>query len=70
MNKALRIAIIERGLPQWKVAKRARVGEARMSGFVHERFEPTDEEKDRIARVLKKSPADIFPSAASEAVAS
>jgi transcriptional regulator with XRE-family HTH domain len=70
MNKALRIAIIDRGLKQYEVAKRIGVGEARMSGFVHERFEPTDEEKKRIARVLKASVEDLFQAEEAEAAAS
>jgi hypothetical protein len=63
MNKALRIAIVERGLKQYAVARKVGVGEARFSGFVHERFEPTDDEKKSIARVLRKGVEEIWPSA-------
>lgn len=69
MNKALRIAVIERGLRQYEVARRVGVGEARFSGFVNGRFEPTPEEKKRIARVLRKGIADIFQAESNEAVA-
>jgi transcriptional regulator with XRE-family HTH domain len=62
MNKALRIAIINSGLRQYDVAKRVGVGEARMSGFVHGRFEPTQDEKKRIAKVLKVAVHDLFQS--------
>ena len=61
MNKALRIAIIERGLKQTDVARRIGVDDARMSGFVHGRHEPTDRQKKRIARLLRKSVPEIFP---------
>lgn len=59
MNKALRIAIIESGLRQYVIARRVRVGEARMSGFVNGRFVPTDDERKRLARVLKKSAEEV-----------
>lgn len=72
MNKALRIAIIESGLRQYDIARRIGVGEARMSGFVHGRFEPTADERKLLARVLRKSRKeidDMFPSSSHEAVA-
>jgi transcriptional regulator with XRE-family HTH domain len=64
MNKALRIAIIAREpqLPQWKIAKRIGVDDSRMSGFVHGRHEPTPKQKRALARVLKTSVEQIFPS--------
>lgn len=70
MNKALRIAIIERELTQTEVARRIGVDDARMSGFVHGRHEPTERQKKRIARLLRKTVEDIFPADAGEAVAS
>jgi len=62
MNKALRIAIINRGLKQYEVAKRIGVDEARMSGFVHARLEPTPRQKRQLARILKTTAAELFPS--------
>lgn len=69
MNKALKIAIVDRGLKQYVIAQRIGVDEARMSGFVNERFEPTADEKRKIARILRKSVTELWPSE-SEAMAS
>jgi len=62
MNKALRIAIINRGLKQYELAKRIGVDEARMSGFVHARLEPTSKQKRQLSRILKAPVAELFPS--------
>ncbi len=65
MNKALRIAIIESDLKQYEVARKIGVGEARMSGFVRGRFEPTKDEKKLLARVLKRPIHELFEEAVS-----
>lgn len=62
MNKALRIAMIERGLKQYEVARTIGVDEARMSGFVHGRLVPTDKQKKRIAKLLRTNVEAIWPS--------
>jgi len=66
MNKRLRIAILSREpqLAQWKIARRIGVDDARMSGIVHGRFEPTAKQKRALARILKTSVEDLFPSEA------
>ena len=68
MNKALRTAIVNREpfLAQWKIARRIGVDDSKMSGFVHGRFEPTPKQKRALARVLRTTVEQIFPS--SEAV--
>lgn len=62
MNKALRIAIVNRGLKQYELAKRIGVDESRMSGFLHCRLEPTPKQKRAMARILKTPAAELFPS--------
>ena len=64
MNKALRIAILSREpqLAQWKIARLIGVDDARMSGIVHGRFEPTPKQKRKLAKVLRVPVEQLFPS--------
>jgi hypothetical protein len=39
----------------------ARIPEGRLSGLVGGRFKPTPAEKVRLAKVLRRAPADLFP---------
>ncbi len=59
-NLTLKIAVIERRITQREVAKRAGIGEVRLSMIVRG-ADPTDDEKRAIAKVLKRQSSDLFP---------
>lgn len=67
-NVALKIAIVESGLSQVEIAAAADIHESRMSQIVNGWREPNDAERKVLARILKRKPAQLFPSP--EAVAS
>ena len=58
----LKIAIIESGWTQRRVAVDTRIGETRLSEIVGHRGAPaTDEEKARLAKHLQREIRDLFP---------
>ncbi len=67
-NLALKIAVIERRITQREVAKRAGIGEVRLSLIVRG-AEPTDDERRSIAKVLRRTIADLFPAGVHEEAA-
>jgi transcriptional regulator with XRE-family HTH domain len=69
MNLALKMAIHESRKTQKRIAALARMTEPRLSLIVRGREEPTSKERDRLAKALGKSQADIFSTAAPKAVA-
>ena len=52
MNLRLKFAIIECGKNQIQIAREAEIQESRLSKIVNGYVNPTDEEKERIAKVL------------------
>jgi len=63
-NLALKIAILESGLSQVDVAEAVDLHESRLSQIINGRREPSDAEMKAIARLLKRKPAQLFPSEA------
>ena len=58
---ALRRAIFESGLSQRWIAKQADIEESLFSKYVNGWREPDADQKKRIARVMKRRVADVFP---------
>ena len=63
-NVALKVAIVQSGRKQVEIARSARISETRFSHIVRGRLEPTDKERDRIAKALHRSESDLFPEVA------
>jgi|MudIll2142460700_1097286.scaffolds.fasta_scaffold50690_2 transcriptional regulator with XRE-family HTH domain len=53
-----------KGIPQWEVAVGTGMSQARVSLIERGYVSPTDLDKQKIARVLKCKPEDIFPTEA------
>lgn len=68
-NTALKLAIVASEQSQRLVARKARIDEVRMSKIVTGREEATEKERDRLAHILHRTAAELFP-AAQAAVAS
>lgn len=62
LNMALKVAIVESGHTSKAIAMRARIGEVRLSAFVHRRLEPSAQERKALARVLQRHESFLFPS--------
>lgn len=67
-NLALKIAIVQREITQREVARRAGIGEVRLSLLVRGQ-QPTPDEQRALAKVLRRSQGSLFP-AQDEAAAS
>lgn len=67
-NVALKTAIFATGHEQQQIAKRARISPQKLSHVIHGRRDLDDRERERLARVLGKTEAELFPS--EEALAS
>lgn len=61
MNVALAKAIIDSGKKKKTIARLARLEPSYFSKILHGDREPTDVQRERIARVLGKPEADLFP---------
>jgi hypothetical protein len=59
LNLVLKLAIIATRRPQGEFARRARIGEVRFSKIVTGRIPPTDDERERIAKLLQKDRAEL-----------
>lgn len=70
LNVALKSAIFSSGRKQKRIAYLARIEETQLSHIVRGRRPASDEERERLAKVLGKSPRELFPADESEAVAS
>lgn len=68
MNIALKTAIIESRKKQKRIASLARISESRISQIVHGK-PASENERKKLARVLGKDAADLFPVAVTESVA-
>jgi transcriptional regulator with XRE-family HTH domain len=61
INMPLKLAIVRSGRSQREIAQYAAIGEVRLSAIVQGRLTPTEEEKDRLARVLGRRVDGLFP---------
>lgn len=61
-NVALKTAIFASGREQQRIAKLARIAPEKLSHVIHGRRELDDKERERLARVLGKPEAELFPS--------
>lgn len=60
-HMALKIALLDSGLPQFEVARLADVGSQKISHFIYGRRDLEPDERRRLARVLRRSERDLFP---------
>ena len=58
-NTALKMAIWDSGLTQIAIAKRADIHESRLSRIIRGHSEASSSEQKRLARVLRRSPAEL-----------
>ena len=61
MNIRLKVALVERGIPAYKTAIEANIHPNKVSKFISGLQDPTKSEKERLASVLNRSIADLFP---------
>ena len=64
-QRELKAARALRGLNQFDTARKARIGFNRYCRIELGQTEPTDKERQRIAKVLQADEADLFPMAVS-----
>lgn len=57
----LEVAIVKKGLKKGEVAKRAKVNPSYFSLAISGRFNLSDDEKRRVAKVLNRPVQDLFP---------
>jgi hypothetical protein len=60
MNLRLKLKILKSRKPQYLIAKLARINYQRLSGIIHEYKKPSQDEKERLAKVLGCKVRDIF----------
>ncbi len=61
----LKLAVLAAGLPQYQIARRAKVvNETRLSRLANGRALPTPEERKALARVLERCEEELFPAVA------
>lgn len=60
-NTALKVAIVESEMKQRVIATRTRIPEVRLSKIVTGREMATAKEIARLARVLHRTPSELFP---------
>jgi len=61
-NTALKLAIFSRRKTQIEIAKRAGIHETRLSKIVRGHLDATPEEQSALARALRTTVAELFPS--------
>ena len=61
MNKILRSAFIEEDRKIYEVEREADLPQSKLSKIIHQVVEPTEDEKERIAKSLKRQASDLFP---------
>lgn len=59
-NKALRLALFEKGISQRELSNRTHIPEAYISRAINGSFILTPQKKDRIAEALDKSVSELF----------
>ena len=65
LNRPLKLAMLDSGWHQREIAKKARLHESRLSRIVRCQTTATEVERRRLARVLGRDEAELFPAAAS-----
>ena len=60
LNKRLKFALIDREMKQRELARAAGMGEATLSLIINGVYVPSTEQQTTIARILNKSPGDLF----------
>lgn len=60
---ALRLAILHSGQRQYVIARKAGIHESRFSRLVNGQLQASDEERRRLARVLRRPVPELFPEA-------
>lgn len=60
-NRALKHAIVDSGRTQRAIARTARIDETRLSRITTGQIQPIASERKRLARILQRSQADLFP---------
>ena len=61
MNRNLKIALLDKGVPQYRTAMEADVQPTKLSQIIYGGAKPSDEEKERLARVLGCEVDHLFP---------
>lgn len=64
LNRTLKIAIIDSGKPQTEIAELARINDSRLSKIVRGKENPSESEMLRLAGVLQRPVAELFPGVA------
>ena len=63
LNLPLKIALVSYPATAWRVAMKVEMSQARLSGIVHGRLQPTEREQRALAKILGKPVQELFPSA-------
>jgi transcriptional regulator with XRE-family HTH domain len=66
MKNKLKLRRVELGLIQIRAAQKAGIHTTRLSYIENELAEPTDDEIKALAKALKTTPAELFPSLAEQ----
>ena len=61
MNLALKHALIDRQVPEYKTAQDAEIHYSRLSKIIYELANPTREEKQRLSTILDRPIQELFP---------
>ena len=62
MNIQLKVALIERGTPAYKTAMAVDIHPNKLSKFISGLQDPTQKEKENLAKILNRPITDLFPS--------
>lgn len=65
LNLPLKLAIVGSLKSQGEIARRAGIGEVRLSKIVTRRITPTDREMEKIAKALHRTQSELFQMAVS-----
>ena len=69
MNRALKHAIVDSGRTQRAIARQTRIDETLLSRYVNGWDDPDERDRKQLAKVLKKTEAELFGGSASESAA-
>lgn len=61
MNIPLKVALIEQGTPAYKTAMAVGIHHTTLSKFISGIQDPTQEEKENLAKTLNRPVTDLFP---------
>ena len=60
MNIPLRIALIKANRKIYEVEREAKLPQSKLSKIIHQVVEPTEDEKERLAKLLRKPVSELF----------